>query len=333
METRTVGRAEAGQKLLRYLRKILPEAPDSFLRKMLRKKNIDLSGRGKCSGAEILAEGDAVRFFLSEETFRKFGGRPAESPPREDARREPGPSGREEELPSAEDRLASSGVSVIYEDEDFLFAAKPAGLLVQGDRSGAESLAALLEECSPPDSLTQWAPMHRLDRNTSGLVLCGKTIHGQQFLAKALRERTVKKEYLALVRGHLSREGSFSAFHRKDQKTNTVRIFADRQPGAEIIETIFHELSRHGEYSLIRAELVTGRSHQIRAHLAYLGCPIVGDIKYGGRDAALPNTRTQLLHAERVTFPENAEKLAGRSFAAPVPASMKGVLRQIGFQK
>ncbi len=328
MEARIVGRPEAGQKLFRYLQKMLPEAPDSFLHKMLRKKNIELSGHGKCTGAEILAEGDTVRFFLSGETFRKFGGTAPGGKP------SPEGTGFEAKAPiPAAERLARAHTDVIYEDEDFLFVSKPAGLLVQGDRSGAKSLADLLEACSPLDSLTKWSPMHRLDRNTSGLVLCGKTVGGQQFLAKALRERTVKKEYLALIRGHLPREGSFKAFHAKDPRTNRVRILEEQRPGSESIETIFHEIARQGGHSLIRAELVTGRSHQIRAHLAHLGCPIVGDLKYGGMDPEFPEARTQLLHAERVTFAENAEKLAGEFFAAPVPASMKGVLRQNGFHE
>ena len=322
METRVIGRAEAGQKLLRYLRKVLPEAPDSFFHKMLRKKNIGLLGRGKCTGAELLEEGDTVRFFLSGETFRKFGGQPQSGgAPEEDI-----------EIFLPHGSLEDSGVSVIYEDEDLLFVAKPAGLLVQGDKSGEKSLAKLLRESSPKESLTVWSPMHRLDRNTSGLVLCGKTVRGQQFLAKALRERTLQKEYLALARGHLPKEGSFTAYHTKDPRTNTVRIIPGKQPGAEPVETIFHEIARRGDYSLIRAELVTGRSHQIRAHLAYLGCPILGDVKYGGRDAAFPAVRSQLLHAERVTFGGGDEKLAGRTFAAPIPMSMKGVLNQIGFQ-
>ena len=173
MEARIVGRPEAGQKLFRYLQKMLPEAPDSFLHKMLRKKNIELSGHGKCTGAEILAEGDTVRFFLSGETFRKFGGTAPGGKP------SPEGTGFEAKAPiPAAERLARAHTDVIYEDEDFLFVSKPAGLLVQGDRSGAKSLADLLEACSPPDSLTKWSPMHRLDRNTSGLVLCGKTVGG-----------------------------------------------------------------------------------------------------------------------------------------------------------
>ena len=362
METRVVSRAEAGQKLLRYLRKVLPDAPDSFLYKMLRKKNIDLQDHGKCSGAEVLSEGDTIRFFLSEETFRKFGGKVRDGRvfdeeneilrhfvPQND--RNIVPHKDAVILSAAKDliqkdtfilseakdlvhaRLESFGVTVIYEDEDFLFVSKPAGLLAQGDQNGEKSLADLLREASPKDSLTVWSPMHRLDRNTSGLVLSGKTVRGQQFLAKVLKERTVKKEYLALVQGHLPKEGSFTAWHAKDSHTNTVRITKQARPGAELIETIFHEISRSDGHSLIRAELVTGRTHQIRAHLSYLGCPIVGDIKYGGRDAAFPDIRSQLLHAERVTFGPNAAYLAGRTFVAPVPESVKGVFIKYGFQE
>ena len=365
MEARRVQPGEAGQKLLRYLHKVLPEAPESFLYKMLRKKNIVLAGHGKCSGAEVLSAGDEVKFFLSAETFEKFGGKAeggaisqeAAAPDgilrfAQDDREEDSEKGKEfsfgschsEERSDEESReaLQKHNVLVLYEDEDFFFVSKPPGLLVQGDRSGEESLAGLLLELSEAGSTTKWAPMHRLDRNTSGLVLCGKTVRGQQFLANVLKERTVRKEYLALVRGHLPKEGSFRAWHRKNAKTNTVQIFDREMPGAVPIETIFTELARAGAYSLVRAELVTGRSHQIRAHLAHLGCPILGDAKYGGLDARFPKVHSQLLHAERVIFQiegwtEDAERafarLAGKAFTAPVPESMKGVLDQIGFRR
>lgn len=355
MLARKIGRDEAGQKLLRYLRKVLPKAPDSFLYKMLRKRNIVLQKGKRCAGDEVLKDGDQVCFFLSPETFQAFGGtlpaafdKPAadtakpegENPDSPKVPDSPEPGGK---LPTkgkgqeaARPDLQRAGVVLVYEDDDFLFVSKPAGLLVQGDRGGDMSLAALLKSLKVPGSTTVCAPMHRLDRNTTGLVLCAKTVKAQTFLARALRERTIRKDYLAVCKGHLPREGRFRAYHLKDERTNTVRIFEQKLPKGLPIETEFREMARREGYSLVRARLVTGRAHQIRAHLAYLGCPVLGDGKYGGKDAAFSWVPWQCLHAWRVTFDEDTGEfpcLSGKTFLAPLPETMKGVLNQIGFRE
>ncbi len=287
----TVSDREAGQRMDKYLCRVLSAAPQSFVYKMLRKKNIVLNGK-KASGSEILTAGDAVRLYLSEETFAKFA--PtffAEAPKREGT------------------------IEVVYEDADILIVNKPAGLLSQkaqpGDDCANDRIIAYLIASGQmtEEDLRTFHPSicNRLDRNTSGLLVAGKTMRGLQEMADLLRGRELKKYYHALVAGVMTERQHLNAYLLKDAKNNQVRI-ADSGAG-DPIETAYRPLSTYGDATLLEVELITGKPHQIRAHLAAVGHPILGDPKYGdaGQNLALREATgidTQLLTACRMEFPD-----------------------------
>ena len=311
---------EAGQRLDKFLRKYLREASPSFIYRMLRKKNITRNGR-KAEGSDLTAEGDRIRFYFSEETFLKFRGTSISE------------NAAAPKLPDA---------CVLYADTDFLVLNKPAGYLTQPDGGDVPALSDGLTDLLLGRGLVKEedlrafrpAPVNRLDRNTSGIVLAGVSLGGSQILSALIKERSLKKEYLVLVEGDADLRGVKKAHYQKDRKNNLVSIrpvMAD-DPPASVIVTSFAAIGRTEEASLLKAELITGRSHQIRAHLKYLGHPVIGDRKYGAGPSH--GAGRQMLHAFRVTFPEDARLkgsgLYGRAITAPPPEDMRRVMASYG---
>lgn len=314
------GYNEGGQRLDKLLRKTLTKAPDGFIYKMLRKKNITLNDKKAC-GSEILCEGDVIRIWLSDETYAAFAG-----------------GGRHEAAQSApqtgRDELAVFDRAVIYEDRDILVINKPAGMLSQ--RAGAQDISAveLLTERMlargeiTAEQLRTFRPSvcNRLDRNTSGVLVCGKSLKGLQNMSAAIRERNVKKDYLAVVDGELRRGDHVRSYIVKDHAANTVRIL-DRphENGDEqLIDTEFKPVYTDGERTLVMVRIHTGRTHQIRVQLSAMGHPICGDGKYG-RAGRRRHSR-QLLHAWSLRLPD------GRHFTAPVPPDMKEAIGGYGWE-
>lgn len=314
---------EDGQRLDRILQRYLSGASSGFIYKMLRKKNITLNGR-KASGTEKLAAGDVVRLFFAEETLARFTGKTSGS-----------------EYPVTR-------LDILYEDENILLVNKPAGMLTQkaapSDVSLNEYVIGYLLESSAitQESLSVFRPSvcNRLDRNTSGIVAAGKTSAGLRELSALFRDRTVHKYYQTLVVGTLSREAQIEGFLTKDEKNNTVTISQEGGDG-HLIRTRYVPVahrkdsdSRHA-LTLLEVELITGRSHQIRAHLASIGHPVVGDPKYGSsrrndyfrREYGL---KGQFLHSGRLVFPQMEgalQGLSGRQFTAPLPELFSDILR------
>ena len=220
MRDLTIGKNEAGQRMDKYLKKYFPEAGSGFLYKMLRKKNILLNEK-KADGKEMLKQGDCIRLYLAEETIEKFRG--AQKTPAVSQKKTPGVK-----------------LDVIYEDEHVAMVNKPAGMLSQKAKPSDQSLVEyfqryLLDTGAISEQELETfhpAPCNRLDRNTRGLVLCGKSLAGLQALSEALKLRTMKKYYLALVLGKVDQPGHQKAWLCKDTKTNQhqadARKFSDR---------------------------------------------------------------------------------------------------------
>lgn len=324
-----IGPNEAGQRLDKFLHKYMKEAPGSFFYKMMRKKNIVLNG-GKCGGSEKLREGDEVKLFFSEETFSKFGA----------------PSIPQVETKAYEKAFLAFGqLPVLYEDRNILAVNKPAGILSQ--KAGPEDVSLnewltgylLMRRELDASGLTTFRPSvcNRLDRNTSGLVLCGKSLEGAQFLTEAIRKRRIRKFYRLFVKGTLTEEMILTAWLKKDAKSNQVRILAHEEAGGEQIRTGIRPVQNGflpGGMAVTYAEveLFTGKTHQIRAHLASIGHPLLGDYKYGEKRANEAcrkyGVKSQMLHAYRVTFPETGRRpdLDGLELTAPLPDCFEKVL-------
>lgn len=311
----TVSENEAGQRLDKLLAKFLREAPKSFLYKMMRKKNITLNGK-KVQGNEMLQVGDEIRLFFSDETLEKFqGSTPMAAVPKQAARKK---------------------LDIIYEDEHIVLINKPSGMLSQKARPQDISLTEhlivhLMEEGSiTKEQLASFRPAvcNRLDRNTSGLVVAGKSLVGLQTMSRLLNERTMRKYYRCIVAGKLTGSQHLKGYLWKDEKTNKVHILKEERPDAKWIETKYRAVKSANGLTLLEVHLITGRSHQIRAHLASIGHPIVGDTKYGHPDLNRSyqqshGIKCQLLHAYRLEMPEKLEGrldyLAGKKFEAPLP--------------
>lgn len=294
---------EAGQRFDKYLKKLLSGAPGSFVYKMLRKKNITLNGK-KAEGTEKLAEGDFVRLFLSDETFEKFAGK--------------------EKAADLYVKLKElKALPVVYEDEDILIVHKPSGLLSQKakptDISANEHiLGYLMKKGELTEAmLATFKPSicNRLDRNTSGLLIAGKTLKGLQEMSEALSKRTVQKYYRCIVKGEVLERSYLKGWILKDARTNHVEVFADKPcnaEGCQPIETEYVPIWTLQGYSELEVHLITGRSHQIRAHLASIGHPIIGDVKYGDTRTNAFFYKTlqvdsQMLCAYRMVFADGRE--------------------------
>lgn len=330
MQSYQIGPNEAGQRFDKFLHKYMPEAGTSFFYKMLRKKNITLNGK-KAEGKEILSPGDTVSFFFSEETFEKFRGVSGE---KEKNRINTG------EYKKAYETL--KGIQVLYEDENVLIVNKPAGILSQKAENQDLSLnewliGYLLKEEKITDKVLEtFKPSicNRLDRNTSGIVLCGKSLAGSQELSKLIKERSVGKFYRTFVKGQMKEGTRISGRLVKDEKTNKVSIHKAGETGQEI-ETAYEPVLNMKDMTYVEVELITGKTHQIRAHLASVGHPIAGDGKYGNgsfneKIRGEFGVKWQLLHAYRIEFPVLSgalENLSNKVITAPLPTVFEKILQ------
>ena len=317
MKLLTVTEREAGQRLDKMLAKYLNLAGKGFIYKMIRKKNITLNGR-RCDGSEKLEEGDQIRLFLSDETIGRFSSVPVQP-------------------------VKKTSLDVIYEDENILLINKPCGMLSQkaaeSDVSLVEYITAYLLETGAmtEEDLKTFRPSvcNRLDRNTSGIVIAGKTLGGLQAMGAVLKDRSLHKYYQCIVKGRVETPCRIRGYLRKNPAAKQVSVYKDPVPDSQASETEYIPLSVGSAYTRLQVTLITGRSHQIRAHLASIGRPILGDPKYG--DPALNReirqkygVSTQLLHSWKLVMPDAVPEpcagLAGRSFTAPLPKDFERVM-------
>lgn len=323
MKIITVRENEAGQRLDKFLAKYMDKAPKSFFYKMLRKKNITLNKK-KADGSERLVLGDEIRLFLSEETIEGFSGSPV----------------------SENLSLSYGQPEILYQDAHILLLNKPAGILSQKakpeDVSLVEQLTAYLLESGQltKEDLRSFRPgiCSRLDRNTSGLIAAGKSLLGLQAMNELVRTHRLEKFYRCIVAGAVLHGARAEGWLKKDPKANQVRIYRQERRDSQYICTEYRpleQLTLKGTVcTYLEVHLITGRSHQIRAHLSGMGHPLLGDPKYG--DASMNrymgetfDLHAQLLHAFRLEFPELSGTLAslsGRVFTAPLPDYFERIL-------
>ena len=317
MRQLTVHKNDENQRLDKYLKKYLKEAPGSFIYKMLRKKNIVLNGK-KADGTEKLTAGDEIKLFFAEETLQKFTGEAF---------------GTAVTFPQKE-------LDILFEDEDILIVNKPAGELSQKaeakDVSMNEYALGYLQKCGviTEESLKVFKPSvcNRLDRNTSGILIVAKTYQGAREFGEALQKRSVRKFYRCIVKGELKRSEKIDGYLLKDEKTNKVQIFKEKREGASEIHTAYEPIKCENGLTMLEVHLITGRTHQIRAHLSSIGHSILGDPKYG--DSKLSEkykVKHQLLHACRLEldgFTGDFAKYNGKVITAKVPKAFDKIMTE-----
>ena len=305
MQQLEIGTNEAGQRLDKYLKKLLPQAESSFIYKMLRKKNIVRNG-SKAQGSVRVKEGDRITLYFSDETFARFSAcGPFTAAPH-------------------------PALDILYEDQDILMINKPAGMLSQkaaaSDCSANEQIIQYLLDSGAvtQQTLKTFHPSvcNRLDRNTSGILIAGKTLHGLQMMSAQLKERSVNKYYRCIVAGTVVQGQHLKGWLLKDTKENKVEIIPSGEAGAQnnsqYIETEYQPVGQGDGCTMLEVHLITGRTHQIRAHLASIGHPVIGDPKYGDPEINSRYRRKagithQLLHAYRVRLAD------GTQIIAPLP--------------
>ena len=306
MEKITVGANDSEMRLDRFLKKYLVNASLSHIYKMIR-KDIKVNGKRKKEDF-ILTTGDEISIYVSSDELERLTARKT----REKAKKQ---------------------FKVVYEDENIIVVDKPVGLLTHGDMTEHKNTLAnqvvdyLIEkgEYVPRKEKTFTpAPCNRLDRNTGGLIVFGKNAPSVRKVNKLFQSRTnISKYYLAVVRGRLDSEMTVEGGIEKDERTNTVSVTDKGRESVSVIRPI-----REGnDYSLVEVELVTGRTHQIRAHLASIGHPIIGDPKYGDEKLnADSGEDTQLLHAYKLVFGKVEgflEYLSGKEIEGEIPEKIK----------
>lgn len=328
MKEFVINSKESNQRVDKYLLRIMPNASKSFLYKMMRKKNIVLNDH-KMQGNEILNTNDVIKIWFSDETFNTMANVSNESIDIS-------------EYLNAYKKFTNIGI--IFEDDDFIILDKPVGVLSQKaepfDLSLNEWLIGYLLENKKivPSNLASIKPSisNRLDRNTCGLVLCGKSLYGLNILNKTIKDRNVKKLYRAYVFGEISESKDLNDYLIKDTSTNLVKIINkqkynklsdnDKKDYSNILtsykplESLYNaEVKNH--ISLIEVELKTGKTHQIRAHMAFAGYPLLGDSKYGNTSLnKILKLNHQLLQAYKVVFPkdDNLGSLSNKTFSSKI---------------
>lgn len=368
-----ISECEEGQRLDRYLEKYMPDAPKSFFYKMMRKKNIVLNGK-KVSGSERIQTGDQIKLFLADETIEGFrSGKKAQEVDlgaqhlsqakrlTNGARQMPQakrPTNGAQQMPQAKrsEKGARQGkielqqgyydrnlppLQIVYEDAQFLVVNKPVGVLSQkadrNDRSIVEQITDYLADNAADDTFRPGI-CNRLDRNTSGLIVAGKTVRALQDMNKRFKERTICKYYLCVVHGSVSKKQYLKGYLEKDSRTNKVTVRQQPGPNSVPIATEYLPLQQgvyQGEsFTLLQVHLITGKSHQIRAHLASIGHPLVGDVKYSTKRASAfdreqLHQRVQLLHAWQLIFTAHGKEYVWK---AELPDNFAQVLRRLGME-
>lgn len=313
----TISSLEAGQRLDKYLFKLLPNAGRNFIYKMLRKKNITFNNK-KADGNEKVCQGDLVKIYFADETFEKFSGK-------DKANKNTSKNGLtlDKNILISNKKLLPA-LDIIYENKDYLFVNKPVGLLSQKADAKDIALVDMIEKYLAQKEGEAFSTFkagicNRLDRNTSGIVAAGKSIYGLQKLSEGFRLRTYLKYYIAVVKGAIDKRSLITSYLSKDEHINKVHIISEQEyrqcsnkEQYAPIQTEYIPVCSCSCLTLLKVHLLTGKSHQIRAHLAYINHPIAGDVKYGDNHfnqyvCRQYGVKSQMLHAYELHIPKKSD--------------------------
>lgn len=301
-----INKNDAGQRADKFIAKACPALPKSAMYKYIRKKSIKCNGK-RMEISQKLCEGDVITMYINDEFFEK--------------------TDTDSAFLSAPAR-----VKIIYEDENILLADKPVGLVVHEDESGLPDtlinriLHYLYDRGEYDPKLEQsFTPSlcNRIDRNTQGIVICAKTAEALRILNQKIKDRELHKQYLCVTVGiPPKKQDRLTAYHSRDEKTKTVTVWDKKNSFNKTMITEYRIVkeNRAENLALLEIDLITGRTHQIRAHMAHIGCPLLGDGKYGiNRVNRTYNIKTQALCSHRLTFDFTTdagalEYLGGRVF-------------------
>ncbi len=319
MKQITVTKKDEGQTIYKFVKKYLNEAPLSFIEKVFRKKDVKIDGK-RASKTDVVKEGNVVQIYVTDQQLQDF-------------------------VKAKDDVLLNVKLDIVYEDENILIINKPSNLLVHGDENEKKyTLAnqvlgylASKGEYDPSDKTFIPGPAHRLDRNTSGLIIFGKNVKSLQALEDLFKDHeNINKYYLALVAGTPSKEGTINKPLLKDEKKKLVRVDT-LEHGAKTAITKYKLVERFSYCSMVEVELLTGRTHQIRVHMASIDHPLLGDAKYGNfsLNKKFENEfkyAHQFLVAYRLHFGELTgilSYLSGKTFTCSLPKVEKKIVETL----